>query len=201
MQTMTRLFVFVSLSLLAGPFFVSAQQLANNDATPSSRRTFGAASIGPSAGRSSNTAARKPLAPGWIKQDDQVSGSINHDMLARMRAVNNQLIGFLYDSCLDGPAHHGSWHGEFRSDKSDSTGLKYGIKCSFPSATLEITANSLSPLLKPVTVYGHEYNALIPTKSARNGCPYFEPPYLAEGAMMVAIRTGEKNAPQINTGW
>lgn len=197
------LFTSLLLSLLAGPFIVTAQQLADNNAVP--RRTTGVPSVGPSApsvapaARSSNTAARKLLAPGWRKEDDQVTGSINRDMITRLRTLNNQLIGFLYDSCLDGPSHHGSWHGEFRSDKSDSTGLKFGIKCSFSTATLEITAGSLSPLMRPVTVYGHEYNALTPTKTMRNGCPYFEPPYQAEGAMVVAIRTGEKNAPQINT--
>jgi len=214
---MIRLFIFSLLSLLAGPFFVTAQQLADNNAAPSPRRTVGAPSAGPSApspsdnrrpselgarptsALSSNTTARKLPAPGWNKQDDQVTGSINRELLTRLKIINNQLIGFLYDSCLDGPAHHGSWHGEFRSDKSDSSGLKFGIKCSFPASTLEITAGSLSPLMRPVTVYGHEYNALTPTKTTRNGCPYFEPPYLAEGAMMVAIKAGEKNAPQINT--
>ena len=202
---MTRLIISLSLSLLAGPFFVTAQQLAGNNAAPShitlsSVPVTTDPALKSPAGRSSNTTARKLLAPGWNKQDDQVTGSINRDILARMKTINNQLIGFLYDSCLDGPAHHGSWHGEFRSDKSDSTGSRFGIKCSFPAAaTLEITANNLSPLMRPVTVYGHEYNALIPTKTVRNGCPYFEPPYQAEGAMVVAIRTGEKNAPQINT--
>ena len=181
-QTMIRLFILLLLVHVASPFIGTAQQLAANNAA-----------------RSSNTTARKPLAPGWHKEDDQVTGSINRELLTRVKAVNNQLIGFLYDSCLDGPAHHGSWHGEFKLDKSDSTGLKFGIKCSFSAATLEITAGSLSSLMRPVTVYGHEYNALVPTKTVRNGCPYFEPPYLAEGAMMVAIKAGEREAPQIST--
>lgn len=211
---MTRLFIPLFLSFLAGPFFVTAQYPSDNNAASSSQSSVAAApAVKTPTGRSSTTPARKLLAPGWQKEDDQVTGKFNRDMLTRMKMINNQLIGFLYDSCLEGSAHHSSWHGEFRSDKSDSTGLNYGIKCSFPAregqptenpalsvtATLEITANSLSPLTRQVTVYGHEYTAITPTKAIRNGCPYFEPPYRAEGAMMVAISAGKKNAPHINT--
>jgi hypothetical protein len=216
---MIRLFISLLLSFLAGPFFAAAQYPSDDNAAPSGTTQSSAVAIAADpavrtpAGRSSNISARKLLAPGWQKEDDQVTGRFNRDMLTRMKVINSQLIGFLYDSCLEGPAHHSSWHGEFRSDKSDGTVLSYGIKCSFPTgegqttedralsiaATLEITANNLSPLTKQVTVYGHEYNALIPTKAVRNGCPYFEPPYLAGGAMMVAIHAGKKSAPRINT--
>jgi hypothetical protein len=200
---MTRLFIPLVLSFLTGPFLVNAQDLTSNNATHSHSSKL---SVG-------HAAVHKLLAPGWHKEDDQATGSINREMLNRMKAINNELIGFLYDSCLDGSTHHGSWYGEFRSDKSDSTGLKFGINCSFPAgdgritqgrtlsttATLEITANDLTPLMRPVTVYGHDYDALVPTRTKRNTCPYFEPPYRAEGAMVFAIKTGEKNAPHINT--
>jgi hypothetical protein len=211
---MTRLFIPLAVSLITGPFLVTAQDLTSNNATHSNSSIL---SVSPNTVHKSPAvrpaAAHKVLAPGWHKEDDQATGSINREMLNRMKAINNDLIGFLYDSCLDGPTHHGSWYGEFRSDKSDSTGMKFGINCSFPAddgritqgralsttATLEITANNLAPLMRPVSVYGRDYDALVPTRTKRNTCLYFEPPYLAEGAMVVAIKTGEKNAPHINT--
>ncbi|HEY4063650.1 MAG TPA: hypothetical protein VGM30_17200 [Puia sp.] len=215
---MIRPSVSLLISLLAGTLVVSAQDLTDNNGGPSHTTLSSAIPVTTDsvvktpAGRSSKKVAHKPLplAPGWHKEEDQVTGSINRDILTRIKTLNNQLIGFFYDSCLDGPAHHGLWHGEFRSDKADSTGLKYGIKCSFPAAegqdhnlsltaTLEITANNLAPLTRQVTVYGHDYNAIVPTKIVRNGCAYFEPPYLAGGALMVAIKDGDKNAPHINT--
>jgi len=214
---MIRSYISVSLLLLTGPFVVNAQYLTDNNTAPprivpsSSISVAGDSTVKTPAGRPSNKASRKPPLPAaaWQKEDDRVTGNFNKEIMTRLKGTSAQLIGWLYDSCLDGASLHSSWHGEFRSDKTtDSAGYKYGIICSFPAqsgrtapiaTTLGITANDLSPLIRGVNVYGHDYNAIVPVKAVRNGCQYFEPPYMATGAMVAAIRTGKINAPHISS--
>ena len=221
-QFMTRFYISVSLLFLVSPFVLNAQYLADNKSAPartalsSPISATGDSIVKTQAAHPSNKASRKPPvpAPAWQKEDDRVTGNFSKDIMTTLKGTSARLVGWLYDSCLDGVSIHSSWHGEFRSDKTtDSAGFKYGIKCTFPAeeghatgdrmasiaTTLEITANDLSPLTREVNVYGHDYNAIVPMKAVRNGCPYFEPPYMATGAMVAAIRAGKMNVPHIHS--
>lgn len=213
--------------LLANPLVTHAQYLTTNNTVPprmiptaiagdgdpivkSTSARSGDSTVKSTPDRSSKKVVKKPLAPGWVKEDDRVTGSINKEMLTRLRATNASMIGYLYDTLFNGPAMHPAWHGEFMSDKSvDSMGIKYGVKCMFAGSasaedvslpgTLEITANDFSPMVRQVIVYGREYKAIAPMKGVRNQCQYFEPPFVLSNAQVAAIKAGRMNAPHVNT--
>jgi hypothetical protein len=114
----------------------------------------------------------------WVKEADQVKGSIGRSQLAKMKTVTTALVSFLKNSCFSSDSYSPLWHGEYFSARSSAAPLAvFGVDCRFApdqKAELTITANDIAPLLGHLEMGGHHFLTMDMTAAAKNGALYFE---------------------------
>jgi hypothetical protein len=155
---------FYTLMLLfALPLLSPAQDLADNNVRPARLTVPTMVSV---------------TAQQWVKEADQVNGSISKSQLAKMRTVTTALVAFLKESCLSNGSYSPLWHGEyFAARNSANPQTTFGVDCRFApdqKAELTITANDIAPLLGHLETQGHHFLTMDMTASVKNGGLYFE---------------------------
>jgi hypothetical protein len=164
---MTPLNRILLLFVCVSPYFSKAQPLAVNNTNPS---------------QSNRRPSAVPEANPWQKAEDQLTGSFNRNVLAKLKATNVTLVSYLKDSCLADPTLRPVWHGEYTTGKAAvNSDIRFGVRCTFNTAVLSVMANDLSPVLGQVAIYGQDYTTLAVMPSTRNQCTYFDVP-VSKGA-------------------
>lgn len=179
---------YTLILLFALPLLSPAQDLALNNVHPTRLAVPTMVSV----------AARQ-----WVKEADQVKGSISKSQLAKMKTVTNALVAFLQESCFSNDSYSPLWHGEYFSTPGNAgPQTSFGVDCRFApdqKAELTITANDIAPLLGHLEIGGHHFLTMDMTASVKNGGLYFEQDGTEEGGSTKVrrwlITTGNDQLP------